>query len=99
MFDKNHLMGNVHLSAQEAGDFAQRIIKEHPELQEGVEKLLKLLPEEVYQRAFSKIQTFNRRGDALLIVSGGILQRSFLERDCIPALKEAFNVKKVQIIG
>lgn len=99
MFDKNHLMGNVHLSAQETGDFAQRIIKEHPELQEGVEKLLELLPKEVYQRAFSKIQTFNHRGDALLIVSGGILQRSFLERDCIPALKEAFQVKKVQIIG
>ena len=99
MFDKNHLMGNVHLSAHEAGDFAQRIIKEHPELKQGVEKLQELLPEDTYKRAFGKIQTFNRRGDTLLIVSGGILQRSFLERDCIPALKEAFQVKKVQIIG
>lgn len=99
MFDKNHLMGNIHLKAEATGDFVQRIQKEQPELAEAVAKLRELLPEEVYQRAFSNIQTFNRRGDNLLIVSGGILQRSFLERDCIPSLKEALGVKRVQIIG
>lgn len=99
MFDKNHLMGNIHLKAEATEDFVQRIQREQPELAEAVAKLRELLPEEVYQRAFSNIQTFNRRGDNLLIVSGGILQRSFLERDCIPALKEALGVKRVQIIG
>ena len=79
MFDKNHLMGNTHLKAEATGDFVQRIQNEQPELAEAVAKLKELLPEEVYQRAFSNIQTFNRRGDNLLIVSGGILQRSFLE--------------------
>ncbi len=99
MFDKNHLMGNIHLKAEATEDFVQRIQKEQPELAEAVAKLKELLPEEVYQRAFSNIQTFNRRGDNLLIVSGGILQRSFLERDFILALKEALGVKRVQIIG
>ncbi|MDD3115080.1 MAG: hypothetical protein PHQ44_05050 [Anaerovibrio sp.] len=99
MFDKNHLTGNGHLRAETAGDFAERMKKERPELAKGVDKLRELLDEEVYKRAFSNIQTFNRRDDVLLIVSGGILQRSFLERDCIPALKEAFEVKRVQIIG
>ena len=94
MFDKNHLMGNIHLKAEATEDFVQRIQREQPELAEAVAKLKELLPEEVYQRAFSNIQTFNRRGDNLLIVSGGILQR-----DCIPALKEALGVKRVQIIG
>mgnify|MGYP004492283489 CR=1 FL=1 len=99
MFDKNHLMGNTHLKAEANMDFIQRIQQEQPDLAEAVNKLRDLLPEEVYKRAFSNIQTFNRRGDNLLIVSGGILQRTFLERDCIPALKEALNVKRVQIIG
>lgn len=99
MFDKNHLMGNVHLKAENTVDFVERIRKEQPELAESAAKLKELLPEDVYKRAFSNIQTFNRRGDTLLIVSGGILQRTFLERDCIPALKEALNVKRVQIIG
>lgn len=77
MFDKNHLMGNIHLKAEANGDFVQRMQKEQPELAEAVAKLKELLPEEVYQRAFANIQTFNRRGDNLLIVSGGIMQRTF----------------------
>lgn len=99
MFDKNHLTGNAHLYAEENTDFVERLKVDRPELAAGADKLRDLLPAEVYARAFSRIQTFNKRGDTLLIVSGGILQRSFLERDCIPALKEAFEVKKVQIIG
>lgn len=27
MFDKNHLMGNIHLKAEATGDFVQRIQK------------------------------------------------------------------------
>lgn len=99
MFDKNHLAGNNHLTAEAAGDFIARMKQEHPDMAEQFEQLAARLPDEVYRRAFSKIQTFNKRGDTLLIVSGGILQRSFLERDCVPVLKEVFQVKKVQIIG
>ena len=62
MFDKNHLMGNTHLKAEATGDFVQRIQKEQPELAEAVAKLKELLPEEVYQRAFSNIQTFILKG-------------------------------------
>ena len=99
MFDKNHLTGNGHLSAGAADAFEVRMVREKPELAEGIRQLQELLEPEVYKRAFSNIQTFNKRGDALLIVSGGIMQRTFLERDCIPALKEAFGVKRIQIIG
>lgn len=99
MFDKNHLMGNSHLSAEAAEPFEVRIAREKPELAEGIAKLKASIPEDVYKRAFENIQTFNVRGNALLIVSGGILQRTFLERDCIPALKKAFGVTRVQIIG
>ncbi len=99
MLNKNHMAGNVHLSSEAAEPFDVRIKKDKPELAPGVDKLLELLPGDIYKRAFKNIQTFNKRGDTLLIVSGGILERTFLERDCIPALKEAFEVAKVQIIG
>lgn len=99
MLNKNHMAGNVHLSSEAAEPFDVRIKKEKPELAAGVDKLKELIPADIFNRAFPKIQTFNKRGDTLLIVSGGILERSFLERDCIPALKEAFGVSKVQIIG
>ncbi len=84
MFDKNHLTGNGHLSAEAADAFEVRMVREKPELAEGIRQLQELLEPEVY---------------TLLIVSGGIMQRTFLERDCIPALKEAFGVKRIQIIG
>ncbi|WP_294520805.1 hypothetical protein [uncultured Anaerovibrio sp.] len=99
MLNKNYMAGNVHLSSEVAEPFDIRLKKEKPELAAGVDKLKELIPVDTFNRAFSKIQTFNKRGDTLLIVSGGILERSFLERDCIPALKEAFGVTKVQIIG
>lgn len=99
MLNKNYLSENNNLIAEVAEPFDVRIKKEKPELADGVDKLKELLPDDVFQRAFSKIQTFNKRGDTLLIVSGGILQRSFLERDCIHALKDAFEVSRVQIIG
>lgn len=99
MLNKNYLSENSNLTAEVAEAFDVRIKTEKPELADGVDKLKSLLDEEIFNRAFSKIQTFNKRGDTLLIVSGGILQRSFLERDCIPALKEAFEVNRVQIIG
>ncbi|KHM52451.1 MAG: hypothetical protein J6N55_11230 [Anaerovibrio sp.] len=99
MLNKNYMAGNAHLSSEAAEPFEVRIKRDKPELAQGVDKLLELVPEEIYKRAFKNIQTFNKRGDTLLIVSGGILERTFLERDCIPALKEAFGVTKVQIIG
>ena len=99
MLNKNYLSQNRHLTAEVAGDFGERLVKAHPEWAEKVARLKELLPPEVYELAFSRIQTFNVSADRLLIVSGGIRQRTFLERDCIPALKEAFQVSKVQIIG
>ncbi|MCR5177078.1 MAG: hypothetical protein K6C05_09555 [Anaerovibrio sp.] len=99
MLNKNYLSNNSHLSSEAAEPFEIRIKKDKPELAEGIDKLMELLPEDIFKRAFKNIQTFNKRGNTLLIVSGGIMERSFLERDCIPALKKAFAVTKVQIIG
>lgn len=99
MLNKNYLSDNKNLKTEVSESFHIRMKKEKPELSESVDLLMELLPDDVYARAFNNIQTFNKRGDMLLIVSGGIRQRTFLERDCIPALKEAFKVKKIQIIG
>lgn len=99
MLNKNYMTGNPHLKSEKLEPFEVRIKRDKPELSAGVDRLKELLDKQVYENAFERIQTFNKTDDRLLIVSGGLLQRTFLERDCIPALKEAFGVSKVQIIG
>ena len=39
MFDKNHLTGNGHLSAEAADAFEVRMVREKPELAEGIRQL------------------------------------------------------------
>ena len=50
MFDKNHFTGNRHLSAEPADAFEVRMVREKPELAEGIRRLQELLEPEVYKK-------------------------------------------------
>ena len=72
--------------------------EEKPALSGCLAKLRELLPKEVFDRSFAKVENLSKSGEALLIVTNA-MHRSFIERDCIGALKEAFGVKYVRVVG
>ncbi len=86
------------LSAEVMRPLAERIAEEKPTLSGCLAKLQQLLTKEVFDRSFGKVENLSKSGDVLLIVTNA-MQRSFIERDCIGALKEAFDVKYVRVVG
>ena len=90
---KNESLASVPFSPLET-----RIAKEKPGLSDGMEKLRSLLGEEGFKKLISPLHNLTRNGSLLLVVAGDFLQRSLLERECIPSLKEAFGVSKVRIV-
>ena len=94
-----NLKGNPHLTTEKRTPLEERLLRDKPELGEALGKLKASLDEEIFHRAFDEVENINRSGSKLLIVARNPLARSFIERDAIPALKEAFEVTRVQIIG
>ena len=86
------------LSAEVMRPLEERIAEEKPALSGCLAKLRELLPKEVFDRSFAKVENLSKSGEALLIVTTA-MHRSFIERDCIGALKEAFGVKYVRVVG
>jgi len=86
------------LSAEVMRPLEERIAEEKPALSGCLAKLRELLPKEVFDRSFAKVENLSKSGEALLIVTNA-MHRSFIERDCIGALKEAFGVKYVRVVG
>ncbi len=96
---KEDLKNNTSLSSVPLTALEERIAADKPELLESLTKLKSLLDEKTYRRCFEKVENMTRNATTLLIVARNPLQRSFIERDCIGALKEAFSVQYVKIIG
>lgn len=86
------------LTAEVMRPIEERIAEEKPALSGCLAKLQDLLPKDIFERSFAKVENLSKNGDALLIVTNA-MQRSFIERDCIGALKEAFGVKYVRVVG
>ena len=95
---KNEWSMDQSLSAEVMRPIEERIAEEKPALSGCFAKLRELLPKEVFDRSFAKVENLSKSGEALLIVTNA-MHRSFIERDCIGALKEAFGVKYVRVVG
>ena len=54
--------------------------------------------EETYMRLINPMNNVTKSGPMLLMVAGDLVQRSLLERDYIPQIKEAFEVQMVRIV-
>ena len=87
---KNEWSMNQTLSAEVMRPIEERIAKEKPALSGCIAKLRELLPTEVFERSFAKVENLSKSGDALLIVTNA-MHRSFIERDCIGASAAAME--------
>ena len=89
---------NEALSSTPFSPLENRIKEEKPGLSEGMSKLRALLGEEKFSKFISPIDNLTKNKNMLLIVAGNYLERSLLERECVPSLKEAFGVSSVRIV-
>ena len=89
---------NPHTRMVKLTPIEERIKEERPELSEGMTRLREILGEDTYQKRISSLVNITRSGETIMVVASSFLERSMLERDCIPALKEAFGVSKVRVV-
>lgn len=89
---------NPHTRMVRLTPIEERIKEERPELSEGMTRLREILGEDVYQKRISSLVNITRSGETMMVVTSSFMERSMLERDCIPAFKEAFGVAKVRIV-
>lgn len=89
---------NPHTKMVELTPIEERIKEERPELADGMDRLQTILGEDVYRKRISSLVNITRSGETLMVVTSTFMERSLLERDCIPALKEAFGVSRVRIV-
>ena len=69
-----------------------RMSKEKPYLMEGLAKLREKLGEDDFKRLISKVHNINLSGDR------SELHRTNIERECLPHIAEAFNVKFIRVV-
>ena len=91
---KNETLFSVEMSPLE-----RRIAEERPSLSASLGKLRSLLGDKKYQSLIDPIHNLTKREKILLVVAGNFLQKSLLERECIPYIKEAFDVSSVRIVA
>ena len=96
---KELLTGDKNLRQERLTPLEERIEREKPELLAPLRRVREQMDEKAYHRALDEVETLNRRGDDLLIVARDTRSRTFIERDAIPALKQAFAVKRVRVVG
>ncbi|MDQ0202402.1 hypothetical protein [Pectinatus haikarae] len=69
-----------------------------PELKKEFQQLRCLIDEKIFENYIETVHNLTKNENTLLITAGNELQKMHIE-DCIPALKNAFNVEKVKVIG
>ena len=77
----------------------ERMLQVKPYLMEGLGKLRELLGPEKFKKYISTVHNINKNDTAILLVAGSELHRTNLERECIGAIMEAFNVDNVRIVA
>lgn len=89
---------NPHTKMVEFTPIEERIKAERPQLAGGMARLRSILGEDIYNKRVASLVNITRSGETLMVVAGSFMERSMLERDCIPAFKEAFGVAKVRVV-
>jgi nitroreductase len=100
--DEAHACGagsdrNPHLSLERMRPIRERIMD--AELRAGLDRLEALLGPEKFRRYIDPLQNLARNSTSLLLRVSDTHERALLMHECLPEIKEAFQVKIVRVIG
>ena len=77
----------------------ERMLLEKPYLMEGLGKLRELLGPEKFKKYISTVHNINKSGKAIMLIANSEMHRTNLERECIGAIMEAFDVDNVRVVA
>lgn len=77
----------------------ERMLVEKPYLMEGLGKLRELLGPEKFKKYISSVHNINKSGKAIMLIANSEIHRTNLERECIGAIMEAFDVDNVRVVA
>ena len=89
---------NSSLYTTEYKPLAERIAAERPALTEGLDKLRALMGEDKYKTLINPLINLARQDKTMLVIAKNHMQRSLIERDCVPMFKEAFGISNIRIV-
>lgn len=90
---------NPFLKMERFSSLEERVATEKPHLRQGLSKLKELLGEALFAKYINRVQNISKNDSTLLLVAGSEMRRTHILRECVPALKEAFGVRTVRVIG
>lgn len=76
----------------------ERMAKEKPYLMDGLRMLHETLGEADFKRLISRVHNINLSDDKILLVAESELHRTNIERECLPHIAKAFNVKFIRVV-
>lgn len=76
----------------------ERMAVEKPLVMEKLQILKEILGEEKFQRHISKVHNINYDGERIMIVVAKELDRTNIERECLPSIVKAFEVKSIRVV-
>ncbi|WP_462331722.1 hypothetical protein [Schwartzia sp. (in: firmicutes)] len=92
------LSENPNVKIEKRAPLAARLKETRPELMGALETLRKKLGDDDYAKYIEPLNNVTKSGGMLLMVAGDLRQKSLLERDFIPQIKEAFEVQVVRLV-
>ncbi len=75
-----------------------RMQKEKPQVYAKLQVLRQAIGDDTFKRLVSKIHNINYAGSQVLIVAESELHRTNIERELLPAIKEAFQVSFIRVV-
>ena len=79
--------------------FEQRAAKEKPQLLAGLSALKSDMGEEIFNKLINSLENINLADNSMLILTGDEKVRTALIAQWLPAIKKAFNVDNIRLIG
>lgn len=76
----------------------KRMAEEKPYVMERLQKLKAILGEEKFNRLISKVHNINYADSRIMLVADNELHRTNIERECLPAIAEAFEVTSIRVV-
>lgn len=76
----------------------KRMAEEKPYVMEKLQKLKAILGEETFNRLISKVHNINYADSRIMLVADNELHRTNIERECLPAIAEAFEVTSIRVV-
>lgn len=77
----------------------ERVGKTKPELLLCLSALKEQVGAENFEKYFNTAHTLNTDGRHLLLVSDTEMKKTLIEKEFLPALKEAFGVENIRVVG